>query len=66
MDPLLASVYSTILPSAPFVIAAYVAIWIAVMVFVAIIVRGTRKNERDLALLEESIAQLKDANAGRL
>ncbi len=58
MNPLLANVYSTILPSAPFVIAAYAIIWIAVAVFVAIIVRGTKKNERDLVALRDAIEEL--------
>lgn len=33
MDPILAEVYSTVLPAAPFAIAAYVGIWLALAVY---------------------------------
>lgn len=60
MDPILNSVYGAILPSAPYVIAAYALIWVVLFVFVAIIVRGTRKNQRDLDLLEREVARLQE------
>lgn len=59
MDPILADIYSTILPSAPFVIAAYALILIALGVYVFIITRGLKKTEAELAVLEEELASLK-------
>ena len=58
MNPLLASVYSAVLPSAPYVIAAYVLVWVALLVFVAVFARGVRKNERDLARIEARLAKM--------
>jgi len=55
MNEILMSVYGAILPAAPYVIAAYALIWVALFVYVAIIVRGMRKNERDLAALEQVV-----------
>ena len=40
MNPVLADIYSTILPSAPFVIAAYALLWVALLVFVFMIMRA--------------------------
>lgn len=59
MDPILADIYSTILPSAPFVIAAYALIWIALGAYVFIITRGLKKTEAELAVLEEELASIK-------
>ena len=59
MNEILNSVYGAVLPSAPYVIAAYALIWIALFVFVAIVVRGFKKNESDIALLEERVEELR-------
>ncbi len=59
MDPILITVYGAIMPAAPYVIAAYALIWIVLFVYVAIIVRGSKKNERDIEALEEEVARLK-------
>jgi len=55
MNPILADIYSTVIPAAPFVIAAYVIVWAALLVYVAFIVRGLKKTEAQMALLEEAI-----------
>ena len=57
MDPILAEIYSTIIPSAPYVIAAYALIWVALLVYVLIIMRGTKKAEAQIAILEEELAE---------
>lgn len=57
MDPILAEIYSTILPSAPFVIAAYVLILLVVGAYVFIITRGLKKTEAELSVLEEELAE---------
>ena len=64
MDPILAEIYSTILPSAPFVIAAYALILVALGVFVFIISRNLKKTEAELAVLEEELAS-RNAGAGQ-
>ena len=54
MDSVLAEIYSTIIPSAPYIIAAYALIWVALLVYVLIIARGFKKAEAQMALLEET------------
>ena len=56
MYPNLADIYSTILPSAPYIIAAYALLWVALLAYVLIIFRGTKKAEAQLMLLEEAVA----------
>ncbi len=56
MNPILADIYSTVLPSAPFIIAAYAIVWLALLVYVAVVVRGLKKTEAQMALLEEAVA----------
>lgn len=58
MNPILEQIYSTILPAAPFVIAAYALIWLALFVYVFIIIRGVKKAESQMAVLEEAVAEL--------
>ena len=64
MNPILSDIYSTVIPSAPFVIAAYALILLALFVYVAIVVRGLKKNERDIEALEEAVARM-GAKAGQ-
>lgn len=60
MNPVLADIYSTILPSAPFVIAAYALLWVALLVFILAIMRGIKKSEAQMAVLEEVLEDLKE------
>ncbi|WP_165044735.1 MULTISPECIES: CcmD family protein [unclassified Adlercreutzia] len=55
MNPVLIEIYSTILPSAPYVIAAYALIWLILLVYVAIVVSGMKKTEKQIAVLEEAL-----------
>ena len=55
MDPILAEVYSTVLPAAPFVIAAYVGIWVALAVYVFVLSRRAKRTERDLDALKRAL-----------
>ncbi|QKF07296.1 CcmD family protein [Berryella wangjianweii] len=55
MNEILADIYSTILPSAPFVIAAYALVWVGLLVYVAIAIRGLKATERQIAVLEEAV-----------
>lgn len=59
MNPVLADIYSTILPSAPFVIAAYALLWVALLAFVLVVMRGIKKSEAQVAVLEEALEDLK-------
>ena len=59
MNPVLEEVYSTIIPSAPFLIAAYALIWLVLLVFVFVSLRGMKKTEAQIAVLEEAVAELK-------
>ena len=55
MNPILADMYSTVIPSAPFIIAAYALIWLALLVYVLVIVRGLKNTEAQMAVLEEAL-----------
>ncbi|CVH78012.1 hypothetical protein C2L80_04990 [Rubneribacter badeniensis] len=57
MNEVLAEIYSTILPSAPYIIAAYALIWLALLVYVFIVMRGMKKSEAQMAVLEEALAE---------
>ena len=58
MNEILATVYSAVLPSAPYVIAAYALAFAALFVFTAIIVKGLKKNEADITHLEYVVDKL--------
>ncbi|MDO4502701.1 MAG: hypothetical protein Q4D06_05900 [Coriobacteriia bacterium] len=57
MDPILESIYSTVIPSAPYLIAAYALIWAVLLVFALMIWRGTKKASDRMALIEEELAE---------
>ena len=59
MNPILSDIYSTVIPSAPFVIAAYALVWFVLLVYVIVVVRGLKKTEAQIALLEEEVARMK-------
>ncbi len=63
MNPILAEIYSTIIPSAPYVIAAYALIWVVLLVYVIIIMRGTKKAQQQITLLEEQVAEIQARNS---
>lgn len=66
MDPILAEIYSTVLGSAPYVIVAYALLWFVLLAYVFIIMRGFKKSERELTVLEEALAdtQAKQTTGG--
>ncbi len=57
MNPVLVEIYSTILPAAPYVIGAYALIFLALFVYVFMVVRGLKKTEKQMAVLEEAIEE---------
>ena len=48
-------IYSTVIPSAPYIIAAYALLWVALLVYLLMIARGTKKAQAQLQLLEEAM-----------
>lgn len=61
MNPILSDIYSTVVPSLPFIIGAYALIWVALLVYVIIVVRGLKKTEAQMAILEEAVRAKSDA-----
>lgn len=57
MDPILVEIYSTVIPSAPYIVAAYALIWVVLLAYVLVIARGQKKAEAQIALLEEAMEQ---------
>ncbi|MBC5584296.1 hypothetical protein GS424_014880 [Eggerthella guodeyinii] len=58
MNSVLAEIYSTIVPSMPFVIGAYALMWVAILVYVLIIMLSYKKAEAQMTVLEEAVAEL--------
>lgn len=65
MNAVLAEIYSTVIPSAPYVIAAYALVWASLLAYVIIIMRGQKKAEAQMALIEEALAD-RDASDRRM
>lgn len=57
MNPVLIEIYSTVAPSMPFIIGAYALMWVAILVYVLVIMMGFKKAEKQMAVLEEAIAE---------
>ena len=59
MNPVLADIYSTVIPSKPFIIAAYALMWAVLLIYVFVSIGGLKKTEKQIAVLEEAVAELK-------
>ena len=59
MNPVLVEIYSTVIPSMPFIIAAYALLWAVLLIYVFVSMRGMKKTEQQIAVLEEAVAELK-------
>ena len=55
MDPILSEVYLTVLPAAPYVIAAYVGILLALFAFVLLLWRKSKRTEADIDALKRAL-----------
>lgn len=66
MNSVLAQIYSTILPSAPYVIAAYALIWAALLVYVVYITVHLKKTEAQMAVLEDMLARRQEDETERI
>jgi CcmD family protein len=60
MNPILAEIYSTVLPAAPYVIGAYALIWLVLLAYILVINSKVRKAEQQLLLLEEALGRRGD------
>lgn len=58
MNPVLEEIYSTIIPSAPFVIGAYVLVFLVLLVYVAFVLTKLKGVERKMDALEERLEDL--------
>ena len=56
MNPVLANIYSTVIPSMPFIIAAYALMWAVLLIYVFVSISGLKKAEKQIAVLEEAVA----------
>ncbi|WP_270296121.1 hypothetical protein [Eggerthella sinensis] len=59
MNPVLTEIYSTVAPSMPFIIGAYALMWLAILVYMLVIMLSYKKAEAQMAVLEEAVAELK-------
>jgi len=57
MNSLLVEIYSTIIPSAPYLIAAYVLIMIVLFAVIFITLSHVKKAEAQLTILEEELQE---------
>lgn len=64
MDPILSEVYSTVLPAAPYVLAAYVGILLVLFTFVFSLWRKSKRTEADIDALRRALEE-RERNAGK-
>ncbi|VWM24273.1 Uncharacterised protein [Collinsella intestinalis] len=64
MDPILSEVYSTVLPAAPYVLAAYVGILLALFAFVFSLWRKSKRTEADIDALKRALDD-RERSAGK-
>ena len=64
MDPILSEVYSTVLPAAPYVLAAYVSILLALFAFVSSLWRKSKRTEADIDALKRALED-RERSAGK-
>lgn len=64
MDPILSEVYSTVLPAAPYVLAAYVGILLALFAFVFSLWRKSKRTVADIDALKRALED-RERSAGK-
>ena len=60
MDPILAEVYSTVLPAVPYVLVAYVGIWVVLAVYLFVLQRRSKRTHEDIDALREALRSRED------
>lgn len=61
MDPILSEVYSTVLPAAPYVLAAYIGIWLVLFIFVLVLWRKSKRTSEDIEALKQALEDRKNS-----
>lgn len=61
MDPILSEVYSTVLPAAPYVLAAYIGIWLVLFIFVLALWRKSKHTSEDVEALKQALEDRKNS-----
>ena len=61
IDPTNAELYRLALTDAPFVIGAYAVLWVAMIVYVTLVLRRIMRMEKEVALLQDTVARRTDA-----
>jgi len=63
MEATNAELYNLVLPGMPFVVAAYSVLWIALIAYVSLVLTRLMKLEKEIQLVEESVARRDAKNA---
>ena len=66
MNPLLQEIYSTILPSAPYIIAAYALVWLVLGVWMFTQFRKQSALQKQIMLLEEAVEDTRSRTSSEL
>lgn len=61
MDPILSEVYSTVLPAAPYVLAAYIGIWLVLFISVLALWRKSKRTSEDIEALKQALEDRRDS-----
>jgi CcmD family protein len=64
MDPTNAELYKLVLPDAPYVVAAYGVLWVALVGYVSVVLSRLMKLEKEMQLVEEASAR-RDASGAK-
>lgn len=57
MNEQMKQLYELVLPSAPYVIAAYAILWASLVVYIGLTFRRLTRLEREMDVLEEAVAR---------
>jgi hypothetical protein len=57
MNAIQAEIYQLVVPSMPYILAAYGVLWFGLMVYVGVVLTRLGKLEKQLALVEEACAK---------
>jgi CcmD family protein len=57
MNAIQAEIYQLVVPSMPYILAAYGVLWLGLMVYVGVVLMRLGKLEKQLALVEEAYAK---------
>ena len=57
MNAIQAEIYQLVVPSMPYILAAYGILWLGLMLYVGVVLMRLGKLEKQLALVEEACAK---------